>query len=111
VCSEEAALQEVIPDGAREHLLPDSQRPDRPFSLKHALQQASIVGNMQRYRLLEDAEGCAFIEFGAGASREMRALFMVAIRVRISYSGGHGGMRLHRVWSRCLARNEDPIHF
>lgn len=37
-----------------------------PYSAKHAAQQASIVGNLGRVRLLERAARDAFVELGAG---------------------------------------------
>ena len=40
----------MIPVAAQSCLVPDRVR---PFSLKHALQQASIVGNMGRIGLLQ----------------------------------------------------------
>lgn len=43
-----------------------SKDDDRPFSLKHAQQQASIVGNMERVGMLHSASQKAFVEFGAG---------------------------------------------
>lgn len=37
----------LVPPAAEPLLLPESATEHRPFSLKHAQQQASIVGNMQ----------------------------------------------------------------
>ena len=37
----------LVPPSAEPLLLPESATHNRPFSLKHAQQQASIVGNMQ----------------------------------------------------------------
>ncbi|KAK9845821.1 hypothetical protein WJX81_003282 [Elliptochloris bilobata] len=39
---------------------------NRPFSAKHARQQASIVGHLRRLGLLEEAQERAYVEFGAG---------------------------------------------
>ena len=62
VCPAAPEAQELKPDGAPLY----QQDPLRPFSLKHARQQASIVGHMERTGLLADAGGTAFVEFGAG---------------------------------------------
>lgn len=37
----------LVPPAAEPLLLPESATDHRPFSLKHAQQQASIIGNMQ----------------------------------------------------------------
>lgn len=68
-----SALAGTLPPPAR-HVLNQAQavRPPAvagsvpPYSAKHAAQQASIVGNLGRVRLLERAPCDAFIELGAG---------------------------------------------
>ena len=52
VCSGAEELQVLQPASCQEHLQPDNLR---PFSLKHAQQQASIVGHMQQAGLLQVA--------------------------------------------------------
>ncbi|DBA70544.1 TPA: hypothetical protein ACH3X2_011942 [Trebouxia sp. C0005] len=62
-CSEQERLQPLTPPECEAYLKPDNER---PFSLKHAQQQASIVGHMKQSGLLQNAERCVYIEFGAG---------------------------------------------
>lgn len=63
ICSDEQPVQYLELEACQAHLQPDNHR---PFSLKHAQQQASIVGHMQQIGLLQNAEGRVYIEFGAG---------------------------------------------
>ncbi|KAL0025254.1 hypothetical protein WJX77_010713 [Trebouxia sp. C0004] len=62
-CSEQERLHPLTPPECEAYLKPDNER---PFSLKHAQQQASIVGHMKQSGLLQNAERHAYIEFGAG---------------------------------------------
>ena len=55
-----------MPPEAEPFLLPSSATDNRPFSLKHAQQQASIVGNMQQRGLLQGAQAVTYVEYGAG---------------------------------------------
>lgn len=50
VCPEVDICLDVRPPESDDSLKPDHVN---PFSLRHAMQQASIVGNMQRFGLLE----------------------------------------------------------
>jgi hypothetical protein len=62
-------LSLAVPPAAEPFLLPESATCNRPFSLKHAQQQASIVGNMQQRGLVPEgagAGGVTFVEYGAG---------------------------------------------
>jgi tRNA:m4X modification enzyme len=61
-------VRALLPPEAEPYMRPDASR---PFSLKHATQQASLVGNLQGAGLLGAAGGGAagtttFVEFGAG---------------------------------------------
>ena len=49
-CSEQERLQHLAPSACEAYLQPDNER---PFSLKHSQQQASIVGHMQQSGLLQ----------------------------------------------------------
>ena len=60
VCRLPEHLQQMLPDESRAYMQPDNLR---PFSLRHAIQQASIVGNMLAAGLLkvcfnENLAGC-----------------------------------------------------
>lgn len=65
VCEAEP-LSLALPPEAEPFLAPESATCNRPFSLKHAQQQASIVGNMKQRGLLAGAAGVAYVEYGAG---------------------------------------------
>ncbi|PRW32644.1 tRNA:m(4)X modification enzyme TRM13-like protein [Chlorella sorokiniana] len=65
ICEAEP-LSLLVPPEAEPFLVPESATCNRPFSLKHAQQQASIVGNMKQQGLLEGAEQTTYIEYGAG---------------------------------------------
>ncbi|KAL4421463.1 hypothetical protein ABPG75_010754 [Micractinium tetrahymenae] len=65
ICEAEP-LSALVPPAAEPLLLPESANEHRPFSLKHAQQQASIVGNMRAWGLLEGAGEVTYVEYGAG---------------------------------------------
>lgn len=62
-CSEPLPERVCCPPACEPYMKPDSLR---PFSLKHARQQASIVGNMEAEGLLQLLPSATLIEFGAG---------------------------------------------
>lgn len=62
-CPQPGEPQELVPPGAPT----EQQNKELPFSVKHARQQASIVGHMLRRGLLDGAAETAYLEFGAGA--------------------------------------------
>ncbi|KAK9857989.1 hypothetical protein WJX84_004501 [Apatococcus fuscideae] len=64
VCSAHATARVLCPERCQA-LIDSAGSPDQPYSEKHALQQASIVGNMQQYHLTTVPD-CVHIEFGAG---------------------------------------------
>ncbi len=65
VCEVEPLSLSLPPETER-FLVPESATSNRPFSLKHAQQQASIVGNMKQQGLLAGAAGLTYVEYGAG---------------------------------------------
>lgn len=65
ICEAEP-LSVLVPPAAEPLLRPESATDHRPFSLKHAQQQASIIGNMQAAGLLQDAGQVTYVEYGAG---------------------------------------------
>jgi hypothetical protein len=65
ICEEEPLRVDTPPE-AEPFLQPDSATDNRPFSLKHAQQQASIVGGMKAWGLLEGAAATTYVEYGAG---------------------------------------------
>lgn len=56
---------EIIPPQAV-GLINGTVRSECPYTPKHAVQQASIVGNMAAQGLLRDAKDTVYVEFGAG---------------------------------------------
>jgi len=63
-CESAAPLERVCcPPACQPYMVPDSLR---PFSIKHAQQQASIVGNMGAEGLLRQLPAATIVEFGAG---------------------------------------------
>ncbi len=61
------SVEELRPVGWEDQL--QSANPLRPFSMKHARQQASIVGHMQRLGLAPSAAAPAAVAGGADAVR------------------------------------------
>ena len=55
-CTDHKPLQYLEPEACQAYLQPDNLR---PFSLKHAQQQASIVGHMQHAGLLQVNSSCS----------------------------------------------------
>eukprot|EP00803_Ostreobium_quekettii_P008942 evm.model.scf_153.7 EVM.evm.TU.scf_153.7 scf_153:76933-82022(-) len=62
-CSGQIPESILLPNNCEPFLKEDHVR---PFSLKHAAQQASIIGNMDRLGMLQNAESSVAVEFGAG---------------------------------------------
>ena len=56
-------LHALLPPEAEPFMRPEA---NRPYSVKHASQQASIVGNMRRAGLLQNPRETVYVEFGAG---------------------------------------------
>ena len=50
VCSACEPVQQILPTGSEDFLRPDHAR---PFSFRHAIQQASIIGNLGHAGLLQ----------------------------------------------------------
>ncbi len=63
LCGSPEEVRPLHPPEAEPYMQPDAAR---PFSLKHATQQASMVGNMQHAGLLANAAATTYVEFGAG---------------------------------------------
>ncbi|GAB4817542.1 hypothetical protein N2152v2_004588 [Parachlorella kessleri] len=56
-------LHALLPPEAQPFMRPEA---NRPYSVKHASQQASIIGNMRRAGLLRNLRETVYVEFGAG---------------------------------------------
>ena len=71
MCSDEQPVQYLEPEACQAYLQPDNLR---PFSLKHAQQQASIVGHMQQIGLLQ-VRPALYLQNTANLQAELLLLF------------------------------------